>query len=155
MRVPPKRGAIIQRLRLEQVKIYRHNVTVHWGDTDPAKIVFYPNYFEWFDQSTRLYFDSVGLDWDSLVRKYGIVGLPIVEAKARFLAPCKFRDEIVVESRIGKWNDKPFEVGHAVVNGGVRAVEGYEIRVWAQRRPDEPDRLKAIPIPAEIRSAFE
>ncbi len=155
MRVPPKRGAIIQRLRLEQVKIYRHNVTVHWGDTDPAKIVFYPNYFEWFDQSTRLYFDSVGLDWDSLVRKYGIVGLPIVEAKARFLAPCKFRDEIVVESRIGKWNDKTFEVGHAVVNGGVRAVEGYEIRVWAQRRPDEPDRLKAIPIPAEIRSAFE
>ena len=155
MRVPPKRGAIIQRLRLEQVKIYRHNVTVHWGDTDPAKIVFYPNYFEWFDQSTRLYFDSVGLDWDSLVRKYGIVGLPIVEAKARFLAPCKFRDEIVVESRIGKWNDKTFEVNHAVVNGGVRAVEGYEIRVWAQRRPDEPDRLKAIPIPAEIRSAFE
>jgi len=137
------------------VKIYRHNVTVHWGDTDPAKIVFYPNYFEWFDQSTRLYFDSVGLDWDSLVRKYGIVGLPIVEAKARFLAPCKFRDEIVVESCIGKWNDKTFEVGHAVVNGGVRAVEGYEIRVWAQRRPDEPDRLKAIPIPAEIRSAFE
>src|SRR6266700_21708 len=150
MRVPPKRGAIIQRLRLEQVKIYRHNVTVHWGDTDPAKIVFYPNYFEWFDQSTRLYFDSVGLDWDSLVRKYGIVGLPIVEAKARFLAPCKFRDEIVVESRIGKWNDKTFEVGHAVVNGGVRAVEGYEIRVWAQRRPDEPDRLKAIPIHSAI-----
>src|SRR5713226_926593 len=94
------------------VKTYQHKVTVHWGDTDPAKIVFYPNYFVWFDQSTRLLFDSVGLDWDSLVRKYGIVGLPIVEAKARFLAPCKFRDEIVVESHIGKWNDKTFEVSH-------------------------------------------
>src|SRR5712691_11912378 len=155
MRVPPRPGAIIRRLRLEQVKTYRHNVTVHWGDTDPAKIVFYPNYFEWFDQSTRFLFDSVGLEWDSLAKKYGIVGLPIVEAKARFLAPCKFRDEIVVESRIGKWNDKTFEVSHAVVNGGVRAVEGYEIRVWAQRRPDDPDRLKAIPIPAEIKAAFE
>jgi 4-hydroxybenzoyl-CoA thioesterase len=84
-----------------------------------------------------------------------IVGLPIVEAKARFIAPCKFRDEIVVESHISKWNDKTFEVSHTVVNGAVRAVEGYEIRVWAQRRPDEPDRLKAISIPAEIRSAFE
>src|SRR6185295_11579207 len=71
MRVPPKQGAIIQRLRLEQVKTYRHNVSVHWGDTDPARIVFYPNYFEWFDQSTRLFFDSVGLDWDSLAKKYG------------------------------------------------------------------------------------
>ncbi len=156
MRAPPRRGRYNPPPETgSQVKTYRHNVTVHWGDTDPARIVFYPNYFEWFDQSTRLLFDSVGLDWDSLVRKYGIVGLPIVEAKARFLAPCKFRDEIAVESHIGKWNDKTFEVSHTVVNGGVRAVEGYEIRAWAQRRPDEPDRLKAIPIPAEIRSAFE
>jgi 4-hydroxybenzoyl-CoA thioesterase len=137
------------------VKTYRHNVTVHWGDTDPAGIVFYPNYFEWFDQSTRLFFDSVGLDWDSLVQKYGIVGLTIVEAKARFLAPCKFRDEIVVESCISKWSDKTFEVSHAVVNRGVRAAEGYEIRVWAKRRPDDPDRLKAAPIPPEIKTAFE
>src|SRR3979409_364801 len=98
MRVPPRRGAIIQRLRLEQVKTYRHNVSVHWGDTDPARIVFYPNYFEWFDQSTRLFFDSVGLDWDSLGQKYGIAGLPIVEAKARFLSPRRVRAAIVIES---------------------------------------------------------
>ena len=102
MRVPRGRGAIIRRLRHEHVKTYRHNVAVHWGDTDPARIVFYPNYFEWFDQSTRLFFDSVGLDWDSLGQKYGIMGLPIVEAKARFLAPCRFRDEIAIESHVGK-----------------------------------------------------
>jgi len=138
-----------------EVKTYRHNVAVHWGDTDPARIVFYPNYFEWFDQSTRLFFDSVGLDWDSLGKKYGIMGLPIVEAKARFLAPCKFRDEIAIESHVGKWNDKTFEVSHAVVNRGIRAVEGYEIRVWAHRHPEKPDRLKAMSIPAEIKAAFE
>src|SRR6266480_3141138 len=133
--------------RANEVKTYRHNVAVHWGDTDPARIVFYPNYFEWFDQSTRLFFDSVGLDWDSLGKKYGIMGLPIVEAKARFLAPCKFRDEIMIESHVGKWNDKTFEVSHAVLNRGVRAVEGYEIRVWAHRHPGDPERLKAMPIP--------
>ena len=137
------------------MKTYQHKVIVHWGDTDPARIVFYPNYFEWFDQSTRLFFDSVGLDWDSLGRKYGITGLPIVEAKARFIAPSMFRDEIVVETRISKWNDKTFEVSHAVLNRGVRAVEGYEIRVWAQKRPDDPSRLKAVPIPEEIKAAFE
>src|SRR5258705_385878 len=137
------------------VKTYQHHVAVHWGDTDPARIVFYPNYFEWFDQSTRLFFDSVGLDWDSLGQKYGIAGLPIVEAKARFLAPCRFRDEIVIESRVGKWNDKTFEVGHVVLNRGVRAVEGYEIRVWAHRHPEDANRLKAMPIPAEIKAAFE
>jgi len=137
------------------MKTYRHDVVVHWGDTDPAGIVFYPNYFEWFDQSTRLFWDSLGLDWDSLAKKYGIVGLPIIEAKARFIAPSMFRDEIVVETHISKWNDKTFEVSHAVLNRGVRAVEGYEIRVWAQKRPDDPGRLKAVPIPEEIKAAFE
>ena len=61
------------------MKKFQHNVIVHWGDTDPAKIVFYPNYFAWFDESTRLFFDSVGLDWDNLMARHGVRGLPIVE----------------------------------------------------------------------------
>jgi len=137
------------------VKTYRHNVTVHWGDTDPANIVFYPICVAWFDESARLYFDSVGLPWETLMEKYGIVGLPIVEAKARFLAPSVFRDEIIIESAIGKWNDKTIEISHAVLNRGLRAVEGYEIRAWTQRRPDDPTRLKAVPIPPEIKAAFD
>jgi len=137
------------------VKTYRHNITVHWGDTDPAQIVFYPNYFAWFDQSARLYFDSVGLPWEKLMEKYGIPGLPIAEAKAKFLAPCVFRDEIVIESEIGKWNDKTFEIRHAVLNRGLRAVEGYEIRVWTQTRSEAPRRFRAISIPPEVKAAFD
>lgn len=137
------------------MKTYRHKVTVHWGDTDPAKIVFYPNYFAWFDQSALLLFESVGLGWEALMAKYGVVGMPIVEAKARFLAPCKFRDAIVVESCVARWNEKTFEVSHTVLNGAARAVEGYEIRVWCKPDPDNPGRLKAYAIPPEIRAAFE
>jgi len=137
------------------VKSYRHVVTVHWGDTDPAKIVFYPNYFSWFDQSTRLLFDSVGLDWDTLLARYGVRGLPIVEANARFMAPSRFRDQIVVESHIAKWSDKTFDVNHVIWNGTVRAVEGYEIRVWLKPRDDDPSRMKAASIPPEIKSAFD
>ena len=99
--------------------------------------------------------DSVGLDWDSLGKRYGVTGLPIVEAKAKFVSPSKFRDEIVVESQITEWNDKTFKFSHAVLNRGQRAVEGYEVRVWAVPRPDEPGRLKAMQIPAEVKAAFE
>jgi 4-hydroxybenzoyl-CoA thioesterase len=137
------------------VKTFRHNVTVHWGDTDPASIVFYPNYFSWFDESARLFFDSVGLSWEMLMEKHGIAGLPIVEAKAKFLSPSMFRDEIVVESQITEWNDKTFKISHAVLNKGKLAVEGYEIRAWVVRLAEDPSRLKAVPIPAEIRAAFE
>jgi 4-hydroxybenzoyl-CoA thioesterase len=130
-------------------------VLVHWGDTDPAKIVFYPNYFAWFDESTRLLFDSVGLDWETLMSKHGIPGLPIVEAKARFLVPSLFRDALIVESHISKWADKTFEVNHVVLNRDRRAVEGHEVRVWTRRSAEDANRLVAQSIPAEIRAAFE
>ncbi len=137
------------------MKTTRHPVNVQWGDTDPAKIVFYPNYFSWFDQSTRMLFESVGLDWDTLMARYGIPGLPIVEANARFIAPCRFRDQLEVESCIGTWNDKTFKVQHTVWNGTLKCVEGYEVRVWSKPREDDPTRLKAHSIPPEIRAAFD
>jgi 4-hydroxybenzoyl-CoA thioesterase len=71
------------------------------------------------------------------------------------LSPSKFRDEIVVESQITEWNDKTFKISHAILNKGQRAVEGYEIRVWAVPHPEDPGRLKAVPIPAEIKAAFD
>lgn len=137
------------------MKIFKYPVIVHWGDTDPAKIVFYPNYFAWFDESTRLYFDSVGLDWDTLMVKYSTPGLPIVEANARFLAPSWFRDTIVIETTIGQWNEKTVRVDHKVINGDRTAVEGFETRVWTNPHPTDPKRFRAIPIPAEIKAAFE
>ena len=33
-------------------------VRVQWGDCDPAGIVFYPRYFEWFDACTILLFEK-------------------------------------------------------------------------------------------------
>ena len=137
------------------MKTFRHKVVVHWGDTDPASIVFYPNYFSWFDESARLFFDSVGLSWEMLMEKHGIAGLPIVEAKAKFLSPSMFRDEIVVESQIIEWNEKTFKISHAVLNKGRQAVDGYEIRAWVVRLAEDGGRLKAMPIPPEIRAAFE
>ncbi len=137
------------------MKTFQHSVIVHWGDTDPAKIVFYPNYFIWFDESTRLFFDSVGLNWDELMDHYGVVGFPIVDAHARFLLPSMFRDEIVVESSIGEWKEKTFVMNHVVINRGKRSVEGSETRVWAMRHPEDPTRLKAGVIPQEIIKAFE
>ena len=72
-----------------------------------------------------------------------------VQAQSRKTPHYKIAEEL------GADHDKTFEVGHAVLNRGVRAVEGYEIRVWAHRHPEDPNRLKAMSIPAEIKAAFE
>ena len=41
--------------------ISRRRIRVDWGHCDPAGIVFYPNYFRWFDQCTSALFESAGL----------------------------------------------------------------------------------------------
>jgi 4-hydroxybenzoyl-CoA thioesterase len=137
------------------MKIYQHRIRVHWGHTDPARIVFYPNYFAWMDESAQLLFDSVGLGWNALKEKYGVPGLPLVEAKSRFVSPSRFGDEIIVESSVAKWNDKTVELSHRITNAGKVAVEGMEIRVWAAPHPEDPSRLKAVSIPEEVRKAFD
>jgi len=67
----------------------KNTLSVHigWGHCDPAKIVFYPNYFIWFDQSAHHLFDKAGANMGDLMDQYGVVGLPIVDAHAEFLYP--------------------------------------------------------------------
>ena len=62
-------------------------MTIEWGDCDSAGIVFYPNYFRWFDASFHHLLRANGLDPRVLTERYGIIGTPIADAGARFVRP--------------------------------------------------------------------
>jgi 4-hydroxybenzoyl-CoA thioesterase len=40
--------------------VHRRDVQIQWGDCDPANIVYYPRYFEMFDDSTSIMFEAAG-----------------------------------------------------------------------------------------------
>ena len=126
-------------------------VRIGWGDCDPAQIVFYPNYFAWFDQGAHLLFDHLGLPMGQLAEDYGVVGLPIVDAKAKFLRPSKYWDKIEVTSWVSEVREKTLVVSHEVRNTGQLAVEGSEVRVWATVHPEDSNRLQAMAIPEVVR----
>ena len=73
---------------------------VRWSEVDPAGIVFYPRFFEWFDLATEALFDSLGLPWVEIFPKYRVVGVPIVESGARFTSPVRYGDHV----RIRTWS---------------------------------------------------
>ena len=134
---------------------YTLTIQISWGHCDPAKIVFYPNYFIWFDQSAHHLFDKAGANMGDLMDQYGVVGLPIVDAHAEFIYPSKYGDEIEVTSWISEWREKTLIVTHEIHNNGLLAVKGTEVRVWAKPRPDDPKRLQAQVIPDSIRASFD
>ena len=134
---------------------YALTIQISWGHCDPAKIVFYPNYFIWFDQSAHHLFDKAGANMSDLMDQYGVVGLPIVDAHAEFINPSKYGDEIEVTSWISEWSAKTLIVTHEIHNNGLLAVKGTEVRVWAKPYPDDPKRLQAQVIPDSIRASFD
>ena len=134
--------------------VNRRSLTIEWGQCDPAGIVFYPNYLIIFDTSTGLLFARTGLAPAEMRSRYGIIGMPLVEQGTKFLAPCRFDDEIIVESEVGEWGRSSFTVRHRVLKGGDLAVDGFEKRVWAIADPERLGRIKTQPIPREIMASL-
>lgn len=126
---------------------------VSWGDCDAAGIVFYPNYFRWFDECTQLLLRSVGLDQRVLREEFGIVGTAAVDASARFTAPVSYGDAMQATSFVERWGTSSFTVYHRFDRDGVMAVEGREVRIWA--KPDDESGLRTEPVPETFRRRFE
>lgn len=126
-------------------------VPVEFGDTDPATIVFYPHFFRWFDASTWRLFVKVGLTLDVLQNEFGLIGLPIVEAKSRFIKPARLGDTLEITSYVAEWKRKTFYLVHEVRIGGDLCAEGMETRVCGRFGEDGSSEFVAAPIPEEIK----
>ena len=90
--------------------IYRRQLTVEWGHCDPAGIVFNSRFFEFFDWNAWSMFGvALGVRPGDFEKVFGIMGLPVVDAKARFLAPAKFNDVLEIASEVTEFRRSSFE----------------------------------------------
>ena len=128
-----------------------HFVTVEWGHCDPAGIVYFPNYFTYFDSGTNaLFLRALGCNKFEMLKRYGIVGIPLVDVSARFIVPSTFGDVVTIESTVAEIRRSSFRMLHRLLKGDTLRVEATETRVWVGRDPAAPDKLKGLPIPAEV-----
>jgi len=128
-------------------------VKIEWGDCDPADIVFYPNYFRWFDASTAHHFEAAGLPKPELIRRYGVVGFPMVDTSAKFHIPNRHGDEVLIETTITQFGTASFSIEHRLLREGKISVEGFEKRVLVKKTEDGGG-ITSCPIPEEVKSLF-
>jgi 4-hydroxybenzoyl-CoA thioesterase len=137
-------------------RVYRRTVRVAWGDCDPAQIVFYPRYYAMFDESTQeLFRDALGMPKINWVKRFAIVGIPLVETRSKYFIPSYYGDDIVIESRVSEFRRSSFDLSHKIFKADALAVDGFETRVWAGPDPHRPGGIKSAPIPDEVLKAFE
>ena len=128
-----------------------HRVQVHFGDCDPAGIVFFPNFARWMDQASLAYFMAAGVPpWRELALTRGIVGTPVLETHTRFIQSATYGETLEVHTSVTAWERKVFRHLHRVMRGELLLCEGTEVRAFVSRHPDDATRLKAIPPPEDI-----
>ena len=137
-------------------KTTHHRVDVHFGDCDPAGIVFFPNFSRWMDAASLKFFMDCGVPpWRELVKTRGIVGTPLLEINTRFVKPVTYGESITIATWIEEWRDKVFVQMHRVTRGGPDGeliCEGREVRAFVRRDPEDADRLRAISVPEDIKA---
>ncbi len=127
-------------------------VDVQFGDCDPAGIVFFPNFSRWMDAASLAFFMQCGLPpWRELVKTRGIVGTPLLEINTKFIRPVTYGESIAIDTWVEEWRSKVFVQQHRVTRGDELICEGREVRAFVTREPGT-DRLRAIPVPADIKA---
>ena len=65
----------------------------------------------------------------SLMKEFGVVVLPIVDAHSEFLAPSSYGAMIEVTSLVSEWRDKTLITSHEIHNKRRLLVKGTEVRI--------------------------
>jgi 4-hydroxybenzoyl-CoA thioesterase len=134
-------------------RVIVHRVHVEFGDCDPARIVWFPNFFRWIDAASRHFFLGCGVPpWHETEATRGIIGTPLVDTHARFIKTASYGDTLDIHTSVAEWRDKSFVQRYRILRGEDLIMECDEVRIFAARREDSATGIRAIPIPADIKA---
>jgi len=134
---------------------FHTTLRVRWSDCDPAGIVFYPNYYAYFESAMMEFLQSRGASWMSLMRSQG-VHFPRVESHCTYMAPASYEDTVRVDLRLREAARKVLTIGFTIGRepGRERICEGH-VKFAMARIPTDGERARALELPDEIRQLFD
>jgi 4-hydroxybenzoyl-CoA thioesterase len=94
------------------------SVTVRFGDCDPAGIVFYPRYFEMFNNLVEEWCArGLGMSFRELVMQRAI-GLPAVSVQTDFIATSTLGDILTAQLRVLKTGNSSLTLAIRLLGAG-------------------------------------
>ncbi len=111
---------------------------VRYAETDAQGIVYYANYFVWFEVGRVNYLREVGFDYRQREREN--IGFVIAEATCRYHAPARFDDRIRIRTWVSEVKTRSFRFAYEVYNQdtGALLAEGETAQVVISNDTFEP-----------------
>ena len=126
-------------------------ITVRFGDTDPAGLVYYPNIFHYFHIALEEFFGAqCGITYEHLMADERI-GFPTVRTETEFFAALVYGDEVDAEiyvSRTGN-SSATFEYAARRAGDGTLCARSTQVHVAMNL-----DTRRPVTIPEKYRLAF-
>jgi 4-hydroxybenzoyl-CoA thioesterase len=92
---------------------------IRFGQTDPAGIVYYPNYFDMFNEIVEDWFsDELGMSFREL-HEDACLGVPIAHVDCQFKKPCRMGDRFILQLTVAKLGATSL---HLQVSGSVEST---------------------------------
>jgi 4-hydroxybenzoyl-CoA thioesterase len=129
---------------------FSHTVPIRFGHTDPAGIVYFPHYFDMFnDLIEDWYNEELGLDYGDLIIDNRL-GFPIVHAECDFKVPSRMGERLeltLLVERLGRASLAFAVIGHL---NGIERLRARIVTAMISR-----DTGRSMPFPAHLRERIE
>lgn len=105
-------------------------LTVNFGDTDPAGLVYFPNIFHYCHIAMERFFSEVcGVPYNSLVGDQRL-GFPTANISAEFNAPLRYGDVVNIDVNVSEVGNKSMSFSYKISNcHGVVCAEVSQVVV--------------------------
>ena len=119
-------------------------VRVRYAETDQMGVVCHANYFVWFEVGRVEFIREMGLDYRSMEKEENAM-IAVVEATARYKAPARYDDELIVRTTLAGVRGSIVRFRYAVVRAADEQLlcEGETVHLVVGRdmkRRDMPER---------------
>jgi acyl-CoA thioester hydrolase len=100
---------------VRRARAHEHQVRVTYADTDRMGLIYYANYFKYFEAARTELARSVGIRWRDLETGRRIY-LPAVETGCRYLSPARYDDLLIVRTWIPEMKAASLRFEHEILS---------------------------------------
>ncbi|HEX6773992.1 MAG TPA: thioesterase family protein [Acidobacteriaceae bacterium] len=128
------------------------SIRVRYAETDQMGVVYYANYFVWFEIGRVELMRSLGFDYRE-IEEQAQCFLPVVEANCRYRAPARYDDLLTLETRVLNQRTSMIRFGYRLLRATVDAeagllAEGETVHVVVDRN------MQKTPLPERFAEAL-